>query len=87
MPIAISCPPLVVPDNVLNSAIVYTSSPNPNYAVGTVAVYFCSAGFDAITGDLVRTCVEDGDSMTGIWSGEEPTCAGEYSEYLIEFIA
>ena len=61
----------------LNSAIVYTSSPNPNYAVGTVAIYFCSAGFAAVSGDMVRECIEDGDSMTGMWSGEEPTCACE----------
>ena len=38
--------------------------------VGSIATYFCDAGF-SLSGSDVRTCQNDGQ-----WSGTEPTCDG-----------
>ncbi|CAH1257244.1 CSMD3 [Branchiostoma lanceolatum] len=45
-----------------------TSSP---YAVGTQTVYECVAGYEVVSGDLVKTC-----EIGPYWSGVDPVCQG-----------
>ena len=42
---------------------------NPNTLQGSVATYTCSVGHE-LSGNATRTC----QSLTGAWSGAEPTC-------------
>ena len=42
---------------------------NPNTLQGSVATYTCNVGHE-LSGDATRTC----QSLTGAWSGTEPTC-------------
>ena len=43
-----------------------------NRTVGSIATYMCDEGYH-LEGDMSRTCEDDGD-VSGVWSGEEPTC-------------
>ena len=49
----------------------------PNYALGTVATYYCNTGYvlDLAVGSEMRTCVDDdGMDATGIFDHQAPTC-------------
>ena len=46
---------------------------------GTTATYSCNEGY-YLQGEDVRTCVEDGSGVNGIWSGSTPRCAGRYTK-------
>ena len=40
---------------------------------GSTATYHCNEGYE-LEGNQIRECGSD-----GMWSGEEPTCEGEFS--------
>ena len=43
------------------------------YSVGTVAAYICNSGYE-LSGDEMRTCVDNGDGSGGSFRGMAPTC-------------
>ena len=68
------CRPL---PNIANGVITYSNIGTPNYSLGTVASYFCNAGFvlDLSVGSEMRTCIDDGDDdAEGIFDMQEPAC-------------
>ena len=60
----------------MNGQIDYASDDTAPFDVGTMATYSCDAGFELQGGDTVRTCMGDGSTRFGIWSGLTPTCVG-----------
>lgn len=83
---AIECPPL---GNIDNGRILYhhnnTNITNSSVIVGTVATYECTGGYvPRSTRNLNRTCTIDDDGMdtVGIWTNEEPSCVGGYTQNL-----
>ena len=50
---------------------------NGHYSFGTVATYNCSLGF-GLNGLQSRKCVSGGNSITGVFTGDDPTCTGMY---------
>ena len=43
--------------------------------VGTNATYYCDRGY-YLQSDATRSCMGDGLSVNGTWSGMEPACIG-----------
>ena len=72
--VAIECLPLTSIDN---GFIRYAPDTTRDYALGTVATYYCNAGYalDITVGSQSRTCTENG--MIGEFDGQAPTCVRE----------
>ena len=60
-----------------NGVITYRADRTSPFDLGTTATYSCNKGY-YLEGEDVRTCVEDGSGVNGIWSGSTPRCAGRY---------
>ena len=75
--VSTECLPL---PNINYGMITYSTTGTPNYALGTVATYFCNTGFvlDLTGGSTVmRTCEDDGDGdALGEFTGQAPLCVG-----------
>ena len=72
---AIQCLPL---SNISNGEFTYTIDADPNFALGTVAVFSCFAGY-ALVGNNIRTCMDDDQMDTvGVWSGYIPSCERKF---------
>ena len=41
----------------------------------SVATYTCDLGF-MLDGNSMRTCLQNADTIPGVWSGEDPACPG-----------
>ena len=72
--VAITCSSL---SSISNGAITYNPDMTSPYNFGTVATHTCSEGF-YLQGSNARTCGGDGSSVSGVWSGSAPVCAGKY---------
>lgn len=55
----------------------FDSQPLAPFLRGTNATYSCDRGYGLDGGDVVRTCLMNGYSPDGVWSGMEPACVGE----------
>ena len=57
---------------------------DPNYELGTVAMYSCNPLFVldlSLGGTMTRTCVDDGDNdAEGIFDGQAPTCVRKFHQ-------
>ena len=61
--------------------ITFAADTTPDFAIGTVAIHTCSAGF-ALVGIMTRTCVDDDQAdIVSVWSGNAPTC--ERKQFLL----
>lgn len=66
--VGVRCAPLNI---IAHGIIGYTIN-----ALYQVANYQCHPGYWIASGDSERTCVDDGTSLEGQWSGTEPVCSG-----------
>ena len=67
----------------MNGQIVYTTDPDYNHTVDTIATYSCNEGY-ALVGDKQRVCVDDDQLDTiGQWNGSV-SCEGELFEPATE---
>ena len=60
-----------------NGVISYSiDNVGPEYNLSTVATYSCNNPFQLNTesGNETRTCVDGGDGVGGVFSGDAPTC-------------
>ena len=57
-----------------NGAITYNPLGSPT-GLYTVATYMCDGGF-TLFGNAIRSCQSD-----GTWTGDEPSCEGQYLVY------
>ena len=55
---------------------MYSNETTISYGFGINATYQCDEGFSLDGRDDVRTCVGNGSSPNGTWSGQAPTCIG-----------
>ncbi len=58
--------------------VVYSGDTDP-YIYGTTAVYECNPGYEVTGGDSERTCIGDGNSSVGEWSGTASACSGTHN--------
>ena len=63
-------------DPIENGAITYSVS---GFVLGTVATYSCNSGFqlNLDPGDEMRTCIDGGVGVGGVFDGVAPTCDRE----------
>ena len=64
--------------------ITYAADTTPNFAIGTVAIHFCDAGY-SLTGDMnqIRICMDDDQAdIIGEWSGSPLSCKRKTSTLL-----
>ena len=71
----ITCQVLSSPENGL---ITYSPTVTSEATYNTTAIYSCDVGFGLSGGEDVRTCEGDGNSLDGMWSGDAPTCEGDF---------
>ena len=57
--------------------VSFDSLPLAPFLRGTNATYSCDSGYGLEGRDEVRTCLMNGFSPGGVWSGTEPACVGE----------
>ena len=69
----ITCPALLA---VENGMIVYIENTTAQYSFGTQAMYKCNKSYTLVSGDEVRTCVDNSSSTTGYWNGTAAICSG-----------
>ena len=69
---AITCASL---DPVGNGSIAYSPNISEPFDFDTVATHTCNEAY-YLEGIGIRTCVGDGSSTTGQWSGAAPVCLG-----------
>ena len=52
----------------------------PDYDLGSVATYSCNPGFQLIVelGNEMRTCIDGGVGVGGVFSGVAPTCERKF---------
>ena len=49
------------------------------YSVGTVATYECNEGYELTgPGDVMRTCMDNGDGTGASFGGSAPTCERKF---------
>ena len=65
------CPHIADP---FNGQITFSSDRTAPFEFGTTATYSCDDNHVLSVGDTVRTCVSDGSSDVGVWSGSELFC-------------
>ena len=54
--------------------ITYATDATPEFAIETVAIHSCSAGF-SLVGFVTRTCMDDDQAdIVGVWSDSAPSC-------------
>ncbi len=71
------------PLQIANGQIVFSNDTTSPFDFGTLATYTCDTGFSLVgESDGTRTCSGDGSSPVGMWTGDIPTCIGEYSIYF-----
>ena len=72
---AVTCQDLLSPNN---GQITFTTDTTAPFDYGTEAAYSCDTGY-GLNADVptTRTCVGDGSSPDGMWSGSPPSCNGE----------
>ena len=75
---AITCSSL---SSISNGVIDYSPDVTSPYNFGTVATHTCNEGF-YLQGSNARTCSGDGSSVSGMWSGSAPVCAGKFTQVL-----
>ena len=68
------CPDIADP---ANGQIVFATDNVALFDLATTATYSCYYGYGLMGGDTVRTCMENGGSVIGMWSGMAPSCGGE----------
>ena len=66
----ITCPVLPA---IANGGV--TINPVGTPVVGSAVTYSCNQGY-FLQGDMIRDCTGDGLSVSGTWTGTEPTCIG-----------
>ena len=76
---AVTCSSL---SSISSGVIAYIPDTTPPFDLGTVAVYLCNEGFN-LTGNNLRTCSGDGSSVSGVWGGSAPVCAGRYTQVIV----
>ena len=69
------CPDITDP---ANGQIVFASDNVAPFDLATTATYSCVSGYGLMGGDTVRTCMENGGSVIGMWSGMAPSCGGKF---------
>ncbi len=70
--VAVTCPLLA---SISNGSIAYSPGSTEPFNFDTVAAHSCDDGF-YLMGLGIQTCVGDGSSVLGQWSGILPTCSG-----------
>ncbi len=71
-PVAVTCPPL---NSISNGSIAYSPDSPQRFTFDTVAAHSCNEGY-YLVGRGIRTCVGDGSTILGQWSGVPPMCTG-----------
>ena len=74
-PAEIFCQALSAPEN---GQIRYSTSVTSGATYNTTATYSCDLGYGLSGVENVRTCEGDGNSLDGMWSGNAPTCEGNF---------
>ena len=76
-PPAITCPALSDP---ANGMVTYSSGSPVGGMVpfDVVATYQCDPGY-ALVGATTRTCTGDGSSTMGAFTGDQPSCEGDWN--------
>ena len=69
-----------------NGTIIYGPDTTAPFAFGTNATYSCDGGF-FFEGNEVRTCIGDGLSPTGSWTGANPICSGTFLLFSVDMIS
>ena len=59
---------------------MYSSGTDNVRPVSSTVTYSCVDGY-ILNGGSTRTCLSD-----GMWSGEEPTCDGNYYQQLVMYV-
>ena len=60
---------------ITNGVITYGPDSTDLFDYGTTATQTCNDGFFP-EGSSTRTCGGDGSSVSGVWGGTAPVCAG-----------
>ena len=76
----IACLALPEPEN---GRIEYSSGSTGDQLFGVTAMYICESGFGLTGGERVRTCEGDGNSPVGTWTGNAPSCLGNFIQYCM----
>ncbi len=71
-PVAVTCPPL---NSIRYGSIAYSPDSAQRFTFDTVASHSCNEGY-YLVGRSIRTCVGDGSTILGQWSGVPPMCTG-----------
>ncbi len=67
-----------------NGRIDYFADTSSPFDYATVASYICNPGYAVIGTVKTRTCVGDGSTPIGIWTGTAPICQGTHFINLFE---
>ncbi|XP_064387965.1 uncharacterized protein LOC135336171 isoform X3 [Halichondria panicea] len=67
---AVTCPPL---NSIRYGSIAYSPDSAQRFTFDTVAAHSCNEGY-YLVGRSIRTCVGDGSTILGQWSGVPPMC-------------
>ena len=66
---------------IANGMITYDS--DSPYGIGTVATYDCNPGYElSVSGDEMRTCMDNDDGSGASFNGTAPTCERTFSSIL-----
>ena len=61
--------------------VAHASHSGSSYSVGDKVVYTCDVGYTHKSGDLERTCQDNGE-----WSGVLPVCEGRQKHFQVKLL-